>query len=700
MWYPLLYSAILRRTLSPQIVTMVDTATTERVDELRREINHHNYRYHVLSDPVISDAQYDALMRELQALEQQHPELVTPDSPTQRVGAAPADGFAEVRHPVPLLSLGNAFNAEELLAWHRRAQELLDGSTFEMVCELKIDGLAVALTYEDGRLVLGATRGDGLRGEDVTLNLRTIRSIPLVVTGDQVPRRFEVRGEVYFPRSSFQRMNEERIAQGEPPYANPRNTAAGSLRQLDPSATAARPLDIFVYALGHAEDGNMPANHWETLERLKALGFKTNPANALCHTLEEVEEYYQEWLEEKEQLDYGVDGVVVKVNPFSYQQHLGVVGREPRWAIARKFPATQAVTRLLDIGINVGRTGSLNPYAVLEPVNVGGATVKMATLHNEDDIRRKDIRIGDWVTVERAGEVIPQVVAPIVARRTGQEREFSMPERCPACGEPVIRPEREAMTYCINSACSAQFARLLMHFVGRGAMDIEGIGEKLALSLLEARLVEDIGDIYSITKEHLVSLERMAEKSATNILNAIEHSKSRPVPNVLTALGILHVGLETAEALVRRFGSLDKLAEATEEELAAVPGIGPKIAESIVSHFRQEGNRHVLDKLRRAGVRLEAEAMAEEARSLPLAGMQMVVTGRLSSMSRSQAEGRIKELGGSAGSSVSKKTAYLVAGVDPGSKLDQAQKLGTPILDEEEFMKLLEGGAGAAAEKF
>ena len=672
---------------------MVDTSTTQRVEELRREINHHNHLYHVLDDPVISDAEYDVLMQELQALEERHPELVTPESPTQRVGAAPAEGFAEVEHQVPMLSLANAFNNEELGAWYRRAQELLEGVTFDMVCELKIDGLAVALTYEEGRLVRGATRGDGQRGEDVTLNLRTIRTIPLAVDRDRAPRRFQVRGEVYFPRSGFERMNEERVAQGEPPYANPRNTAAGSLRQLDPQLTAARPLDIFVYALGYAEDGDMPDNHLETLERLKALGFKANPANALCHTLEEVEEYYQRWLEEKEDLDYGVDGVVVKISPFSYQQHLGVVGREPRWAIAYKFPATQAVTRLLDIGINVGRTGSLNPFAILEPVNVGGATVKMATLHNEDDIRRKDIRIGDWVTVERAGEVIPQVVAPIVARRTGQEREFRMPDRCPDCGEPVVRPPGEAMTYCVNAACPIQFARLLMHFVSRGAMDIEGMGGKLALLLINAGLVKDVGDVYSITKEQLLSLERMAEKSAANILNAIEQSKSRPLPNVLMALGIRHVGLETAQTLVRRFGSLDMIAQATEEDLAAVPGVGPKIAESIAAHFRREGNQRVLAKLTDAGVRMEAEAVAGEARELPLAGMQLVVTGRLSSMSRSQAEDGIKERGGSVGSSISKKTTYLVVGEDPGSKLDQAKKLETPILEEAEFLELLEGQA-------
>ncbi|MEE8443272.1 MAG: NAD-dependent DNA ligase LigA, partial [Dehalococcoidia bacterium] len=634
---------------------------------------------------------YDVLMRELRELEERYPDQEAPDSPTQRVGAAPAEGFAEVEHPVPLLSLGNAFNPNELRAWYRRAQELLDGAAFDMVCELKIDGLAVALTYEEGRLVRGATRGDGLRGEDVTLNLRTIRSIPLAIRGDNVPGRFEVRGEVYFPRSAFRRFNEQRVAGGEAPFANPRNTAAGSLRQLDPRVTALRPLDIFVYALGYVEDGTMPDNHWETLERLRAMGFKANPANVLCHTLEEVEEYYQKWLGNKENLDHDVDGVVVKVNPFSFQHHLGFVGREPRWAIAYKFPAAQAVTRLLNIGINVGRTGSLNPYAELDPVNIGGATIKLATLHNEDDIRRKDIRVGDWVTVERAGEVIPQVVAPVVARRTGDEQEFAMPATCPVCNGKVVRPEGEAMTYCVNTACPAQFARLLMHFVSRGAMDIEGMGEKLALSLLEAGLLEDIGDIYAITGEQLLSLERMAEKSATNVLNTIELSKTRPLPNILMALGIRHVGIETADALVRHFGSLQQIAEAAEGELATVPGVGPKVAGSIVTHFSQESNRRIVDKLRDAGVRLEAEVVVREARELSLTGKHLVVTGRLSSMSRSEAEGRIKELGGTAGTTVSKKTAYLVRGEDPGSKLAQANELGTQILDEGQFLLLLEG---------
>ena len=666
---------------------MIDTGIKEKVDRLRTEINRHNHLYHVLDQPKISDAEYDALMLELSGLEEQYPDLVTPDSPTQRVGAAPAEGFAEVEHPVPLLSLSNAFNDEELEAWHRRATNLLDGATFDMVCELKMDGLAVALTYENGMLVHGATRGDGLRGEDVTQNLRTIRSIPLSIPGES-PERFEVRGEVYFPRSLFARLNEQRVAEGLPPFANPRNSAAGSLRQLDPRSTAQRPLDIFIYGLGYAQGIAMPDNHWETMQYLKSLGFKINPHNVLRHSLEDVKDYYRQWLEGKEELDYDADGVVVKVNPFIHQRNLGQVGREPRWAVAYKFPATQAITRLLDIGINVGRTGSLNPFAILEPVNVGGVTVKMATLHNEDDIHRKDVRIGDWVVVERAGEVIPQVVAPVVGRRTGEEREFAMPEKCPVCETAVVRTPGEAMTRCPNTACPAQLFELLKHFVSRGGMDIEGMGEKLCATLLDAGLVKDIADVYSITKDDLIKLERMADTSASNVTAAIERSKSRPLARVIFALGILHVGSEMAEVLASHFWSVDPLSRATEEELVEIPSVGPKIAQSIAEYFRDQGNLDIIDKLRRAGVRLEEEGPHEE-RYLPLAGMQFVVTGRLEGITRALAEARIKELGGVVGGSVSRKTNYLVAGEDPGSKLAQAKKLGTLLLSEVEFLQMV-----------
>ena len=674
---------------------MADNKVAERITELRAEIDRHNYRYYVLDQPEIGDAQYDVLMRELRRLEEEHPELVTPDSPTQRVGAEPAEGFPEVQHPVPMLSLANAFDEEEFLARYRRIANLLERDDFDMVCELKYDGAAVALTYEDGVFVRGATRGTGSVGEDVTLNLRTIRSIPLRVLGKGAPSRFEVRGEVYFPRSKFQKFNEERIVQGLPTYSNPRNTAAGSLRQLDPRMTAERPLEIFVYGLGYAE-GNAPDNHWETLAFLRDLGFKINPNNALTLTPENVTDYYRTWLERVEELDYACDGVVVKVSRFDYQQHLGTVGREPRWAVAYKFPATQSVTQLLDIRVNVGRTGSINPYAVLAPVDVGGATVKQATLHNEDYIASKGLLIGDWVVVERAGEVIPQIVSVVTARRTGDERAFEMPASCPSCGQPVSRPEGEAMSYCVNAACPDQLIRLLEHFVSKGAMDIEGMGGKLGIMLIDQGLVKDVADLYYLKQEDLLALDRMGEKSASNLLEAIENSKGQPLARVLVALGISHVGSEVAELLARNYRAIDVLMDATEDDLTAIPTIGPKIADSVVAYMLNASNRSVVDKLRRAGVRLEDEAAmeSEPVRQL-LAGMRFVVTGRLENFSRSDIEGKIKEMGGAVSGSVSRKTSYLMVGEDPGSKVADAEGLGVEILTEEEFLSLLEGRANS-----
>ena len=657
-----------------------------RVEELRSQINYHDYRYYVLDSPEISDAEYDELMRELRRLEEQHPELITPDSPTQRVAGQPVEAFGIVEHRVPLLSLANAFNEEELRAWHRRAANLLESEPFDFVCEPKIDGQAVALVYENGSFVQGATRGDGLRGENITQNLRTIRSVPLTVRGDGLPPRFEVRGEVYMTRHGFERLNEERAKEGQPLFANPRNAAAGSVRQLDSRITARRPLDIFTYALGWA-DGPIPDSHWEAMQWLGSLGFKINPHMIRLHSLDEVARHCREWVERRETLDYEIDGVVVKIDDFGLQRTLGFVGREPRWAVAYKFPPTQATTRLLKIEVNVGRTGSLNPYAVLEPVRVGGATVKLATLHNEDDIRRKDIRIGDTVIVQRAGEVIPQVVGPVVSRRTGQERVYSTPEKCPVCGTPVVRPEGEAMSYCPNRACPAQAFRLLTHFVSRGAMDIDGVGEALAMALLKEGLAVDPADLYFLAKDQLLKLERMADKSAQNVLDAIAASKERRLSRVVFALGIRHVGSEMADVLAGHFGSLDALARASVEELSAIPTVGPKIAESVHAWFQDDSNRRLVEKLRRAGVRLESEAAA--AREGPLSGLSFVVTGTLSRWSRNEAEGLIKSLGGAAGSSVSKKTDYLVVGENPGSKLQKAQEYGTKLLSEDEFMEFL-----------
>ena len=668
---------------------MTDSKTADRARWLRDELNRHNVLYYVRSEPAISDAQYDAMTRELKGLEEKHPELLTIDSPTQRVGAEPAKGFSEVPHPVPLLSLGNAFDDEELLAWHRRVANLMEQDSFDLVCELKFDGLAVALTYEDGLFVRGATRGNGAVGEDVTLNLRTVNSIPLRVFGDP-PGVFEVRGEVLFPISEFNRFNEERVAQGLPAYINPRNTAAGSLRQLDPRMTAERPLDIFIYSLGYADAG-APDSQWDTLEYLGGLGFKVNPNNALVHSAEEAIDYYRTWLEKFETLDYGCDGVVVKVNRFDYQQHLGDVGREPRWAVAYKFPAEQATTRLLEIRTNVGRTGSINPYAVLEPVYVGGVTVRQATLHNEDYIRSKDLREGDWVVVERAGEVIPQVVRAIPDRRSGDEKPWQMPAACPSCGEPVVRPEGESVTVCVNAACPAQLARLLEHFVSKGAMDIEGLGEKQVIALLEVGLIKDVADLYTLKSEDLLALERMAEKSVANLLAAIESSKDRPLSRVLVALGIGHVGTEVAELLARQFRTVDALMEADEEKLTAISSIGPKIAESLVSYFRNDSNRLIVDKLRAAGVRMEDEETVVSGER-PFEGMRFVVTGRLQQFSRSQIEDRIKDLGGAVSGSVSGKTTYVVAGEDAGSKLADAHRLEVEVLSEEGFLELAAEG--------
>ena len=665
-----------------------------RIEEQRKTINYHNYRYYVLDSPEISDAEYDELMKELRQLEAEHPELVTPDSPTQRIGAPPVEAFGVVEHPQPLLSLANAFSYEELAAWHRRVSKLLGGRQFDLVCEPKIDGLAVALTYVDGLLATGATRGDGYRGENITQNLKTVRSIPLSVSRG-APPRFEVRGEVYLPKAGFKKLNEERAKEGLPLFANPRNAAAGSVRQLDSGITGRRPLDIFIYALGWAEGKAAPDTHWEIMQWLKSLGFKINPDMALRHSLDEAEQYYQRWAKTREESPYEADGIVAKVNSITLQQELGMAAHEPRWAIAYKFPAVQGTTRLIDIGINVGRTGSLNPYAILEPVRVGGVVISSAALHNEEDVHRKDIRIGDWVVVQRAGEVIPEIVEPIVNRRTGKERVFHMPSRCPVCGSEVIKPEGEAMHRCTNAACPSQALERIKHFVNRGAMDIDGVGEKLCQALFETGLIEDAADLYYLNKDQLLGLQRMADKSASNVLKSIEKSKDRPLARVIFALGITHIGDQYADLLAEHFSSIDDIANASQEELSTIPSIGPKIAESIIAFFRQEGNRQIIDKLGKAGVRLEGEKVKEaKPEELPLAGLEFVLTGKLESFSRSEAEAKIRALGGKAGSDVTRKTSYVVVGADPGSKLAKAEKLGTQTVNEAEFLELLRQRAG------
>jgi DNA ligase (NAD+) len=664
-------------------------AAQNRAEELRARIADANNRYYVLDDPILSDAEWDALSRELREIEERFPDLLTPDSPTQRVGGPPVAAFTPVVHRQPMLSLGNAFSYDELRAWYQRALRLSGAASLELVCELKIDGLAIAVTFENGQLALAATRGDGAVGEDITQNIRTVRSMPQRLQ-DGAPSRVEVRGECYMTRSGFEKLNAQREAAGERIFANPRNSAAGSLRQLDPSITASRPLATFMYQIGWIEGAEIPTSQWQALERLRAWGFRVNPNIRHVAGIEEAITFCEEWGPRRETLDYDIDGIVIKVNSFAVQRELGFVGRDPRWAIAFKYPPVDVTTRLLDIGVNVGRTGTLNPYAILEPVRVGGALVSLATLHNEDDIRRKDIRIGDMVFVHRAGEVIPQVVGPVVALRSGDEREFHMPENCPECGTPVVRNEGEAMVYCPNRGCPAQAFRLLTHFVGREALDIEGIGEALAMQLLTAELVQDPGDLYALTKEQLVGLERMGEKSAQNVLDELERSKTRPFARVLFALGIRHVGAETALLLADHFGNIDALAQADEMALEEVSSVGPRIAQSVEAFFQDERNLALVEKLRRAGVQLTGKAAVREG---PLAGTTWVLTGSLEAMPRGEAQERLKALGAKTSESVTKKTSYVVAGADPGSKLEKARTNKTPILDEAAFLKVLDDPA-------
>lgn len=550
-------------------------------------------------------------------------------------------------------------------------------------CSPVKNGLAVSLLYENRRFVKGATRGDGLRGEDITQNLRTIKSIPLVLP-KEAPDRLEVRGEVYLSKAGFKRLNDDRARNEQPLFANPRNAAAGSLRQLDSRVTAKRPLDICIY-FGR---GDLASTHWETLQYLKSLGFKVNPHSLLVSSIGEAQDYYIHWLEQRENIEYEADGIVIKVNSMDTQNALGSVGREPRWAIAYKFPPTQATTKLLDIGINVGRTGSLNPYAVLEPVSVGGVVIKSASLHNEDDVRRKDIRIGDTVVVQRAGDVIPEVVGPVVSTRTGAEKMFEVPDKCPVCGSEVVRPEGEAMARCTGAACPAQLYENMKHFVSRGAMDIRGVGQSLIAALLEQEMVKDVSDLFYLAEEQITGLERMAEKSAANAIDSIEKSKSRPFARLIFALGIRHVGDETAEILARRFGSMERLSGALEEELLRIDSIGPKIAQSIVAFFRQPENLKIIKRLEGAGVQMESDRVQQV--KLPLAGQEYVITGKLMFSSRKDVEAALRGLGASTSNSVAKKTNYLVVGADPGSKLAKAQQLGVEILSEDDLLRILE----------
>ncbi len=670
-----------------------DPAT--RIAELRAEIRHHLHRYHVLDDPEISDAEYDALFKELERLERDHPELIDPLSPTQRVGAPPDSIFAPVQHRERMFSLDNADSKEQLLAWESRLERILGTAPDAYVCEPKIDGLAVSLTYENGRYSRAATRGDGVVGEDVTANVRTIGAVPLELRG-QAPSVLEVRGEIYMPVSAFEELNRRQADAGEPEYVNPRNTAAGSVRQKDPAVTAGRNLSIWVYQVGYRAGQSDLGSQWESLQWLAELGFRTNPASRRVGSVDEVVAYVDELLETRHDRDYEIDGAVVKVDAFAAQRETGFTAKSPRWAIAYKFPPEEKTTRLVDIRINIGRTGVATPYAVLDPVFVGGVTVTNATLHNEDEVRRKDVRIGDTVVVRRAGDVIPQVMGPVESMRPRGTKPWSMPAECPFCGHPIVRSGGEVAARCTGGFdCPSRLREYLSHFVSRDGMDVEGFGYKTVDLLIDLGMLRDPSDVFGLDPDRLLQLDGWGETSVANLVAAVDAARDRPVARLLTALGIPGVGGTVARTLARRFRSLPRLLDATEEELTDVDGIGPELALSIRSWARDPENRALVDRLGAAGVRL-ADPQDEEGGSDLLAGVTVVVTGTLAGRSRDDVKAAIENRGGKVTGSVSKRTTAVVVGESPGSKLAKAEELGVPILDEAALERLLEGGPDAA----
>lgn len=667
---------------------MDEKEAKKEIERLRKEIRYHDYRYYVLNDPVISDYEYDMLYKRLVELEKKFPHLITPDSPTQRVGGEPLKEFKSVIHEIPMLSLDNTYSYDELKEFDKRIRKTIPKINY--ICELKVDGVAVSLLYRDGKFVRGATRGDGHKGDEITLNLKTIKTLPLnLLTDDPDFLNIEVRGEVFLTKKQFLELNKEREEKGEPLFANPRNACAGSLKLLDPKEVAKRNLDIFIHTIPKPPSEKYDSDY-QVLNKLKECGFKIIPHSEVLNSIDEVIAYCEEWKDKKEELPYEVDGIVIKVDSFKHRLELGETIKSPRWAVAYKYPPKQATTRIKRIYVQVGRVGTLTPVAEFEPVFLSGTTITHATLHNYDEIKRKDIKIGDWVIIEKAGEVIPQVVKVIKDKRTGKEKEFKMPETCPVCGGKVVREAEEVAYRCINASCPAQIKRRIIHFASRQAMDIEGLGEKWVEIFVDKGFIKDFSDIYKLKfkKNELLKLERMGEKSVENLLQGIEKSKNRPFHRVLYALGIRHVGLGTAQILANAFNNIDELMKAPKEKIESISGIGPIVAESIYNFFHTKENIELINKLKEVGVNFEREKKEEKK---ILAGKTFVVTGVLKNFTRQQIHELILSLGGNVGTAVSKKTDYLICGADPGSKLDKAKELGIKIISEEEFLEMIKG---------